>query len=39
MQFWEPQKVSDLDLDLGSGQGHTGMHNSLRIGLRARQTV
>jgi len=26
VQFSELQKLSDLDLDLGSGQGHTGAH-------------
>ena len=28
MQFWELQKVSDLDLDLGSGKGHISMRNT-----------
>jgi len=30
MQFWEPQKVSDLDLDLGSGQGQISKRNTYR---------
>ena len=29
-QFWEVQKSRDLDLDLGSGQGHISMHNTCR---------
>ena len=29
-QFSEIQKLSDVDLDLGSGQGHTSMHNRYR---------
>jgi len=27
MQFSELHKPRDLDLDLGSGQGHINMHN------------
>jgi len=26
VQFFELQKLIDLDLDLGSGQSHTGVH-------------
>ena len=29
-QFSELQKPHDLDLDLGSGQGHINMHNTCR---------
>jgi len=31
VQFSEIQKLSDLDLDLGSGQGHISMHSADRI--------
>jgi len=30
VQFAEIDKVSDLDLDLGSGQGHISMRNTYR---------
>jgi len=30
VQFAEIEKVSDLDVDLGSGQGHISMHNTYR---------
>jgi len=30
VQFPEIEKVSDLDLDLGSGQGHISMHNTCK---------
>jgi len=36
-QFLELQKPGDVDLDLGSGQGHIGMHNT--VGLPACSTV
>jgi len=32
VQFSELQKLSDLDLDLGSGRSHTGVH------IRSRST-
>jgi len=30
VKFWEIDEVSDLDLDLGPGQGHIGMRNAYR---------
>jgi len=30
VQFSELQKVNDLDLDLGSGQGHINMHSTCK---------
>jgi len=39
VQFSELQKLNDLDLDLGSGQSHTGVHIQSSRGLPTHQII